>query len=161
MRSRRAERWKLELKARSLHRVYSVKEKYMKFATRRNVCKKFTIFCVRFKLISIFCTQKGIDSDFLDSIVPFSAKIRRKERSSKFASRKTAKDSFILGRGEGGGGEREKRKKWSVGIALSPSFLPFSEKLHLSPSCFASLTCGEKTVRHRDPSLVKMQSKRK
>lgn len=83
---------------------------------------QFSANCIRFKLISIFCTQKGIDSDFLDSIVPFSAKIRRKERSSKLASRKTAKDSFILGRG--GGGEREKRKKWSVGIALSPSFLP-------------------------------------
>lgn len=162
MRSRRAERWKLELKARSLHRVYSVKEKYIKLRVAmyaRNL--QFSANCIRFKLISIFCTQKGIDSDFLDSIVPFSAKIRRKERSSKLASRKTAKDSFILGRGEGGGGEREKRKKWSVGIALSPSFLPFSEKLHLSPSCFASLTCGEKTVRHRDPSLVKMQSKRK
>ena len=173
MRSRRAERWKLELKARSLHRVYSVKEKYIKLRVAmyaRNL--QFSANCIRFKLISIFCTQKGIDSDFLDSIVPFSAKIRRKERSSKLASRKTAKDSFILGRGEGGqevlitseargGGEREKRKKWSVGIALSPSFLPFSEKLHLSPSCFASLTCGEKIVRHRDPSLVKMQSKRK
>ena len=161
MRSRRAERWKLELKARSLHRVYSVKEKYIKLRVAmyaRNL--QFSANCIRFKLISIFCTQKGIDSDFLDSIVPFSAKIRRKERSSKLASRKTAKDSFILGRGEGGG-EREKRKKWSVGIALSPSFLPFSEKLHLSPSCFASLTCGEKIVRHRDPSLVKMQSKRK
>lgn len=163
MRSRRAERWKLELKARSLHRVYSVKEKYIKLRVAmyaRNL--QFSANCIRFKLISIFCTQKGIDSDFLDSIVPFSAKIRRKERSSKLASRKTAKDSFILGRGEGGG-ERERRGKSGRLELLSrlPSFLPFSEKLHLSPSCFASLTCGEKTVRHRDPSLVKMQSKRK
>lgn len=126
MRSRRAERWKLELKARSLHRVYSVKEKYIKLRVAmyaRNL--QFSANCIRFKLISIFCTQKGIDSDFLDSIVPFSAKIRRKERSSKLASRKTAKDSFILGRGEGGGREREEEKVvgWNCSLAFLPSLL--------------------------------------
>ena len=133
MRSRRAERWKLELKARSLHRVYSVKEKYIKLRVAmyaRNL--QFSANCIRFKLISIFCTQKGIDSDFLDSIVPFSAKIRRKERSSKLASRKTAKDSFILGRGEGGGREREEEKVvgWNCSLAFFPSFL--SRKNYIS-----------------------------
>lgn len=122
MRSRRAERWKLELKARSLHRVYSVKEKYIKLRVAmyaRNL--QFSANCIRFKLISIFCTQKGIDSDFLDSIVPFSAKIRRKERSSKLASRKTAKDSFIFGRGEGGGERRGKSGRLEL-LSRLPSF---------------------------------------